>query len=216
MSLRESPGTPEPIRRLLDALTSLPGIGRRSAERITFHLINASAEDAMALSRAIADTKQQVRCCSICSNIADDDPCSICEDDERDASSILVVEQPRDLIRLEATGMYRGVYHVLAGRLDPLGGVEPGDLAIEGLVARVEDSDRNARGVQVGELILGLNPTLEGDSTALYLADLFSGHGLTITRLARGLPSGSHIEFANPQVLSDAIEGRSGIRDDAV
>ncbi len=213
MSLRDSAGTPEPVRRLLDALTDLPGIGKRSAERIAFHLIKADEERAMRLSSAVADLKHHVSCCSICNNITDADPCPICCDDRRDASSILVVEQARDLIKLEATGMYGGVYHVLAGRLDPLGGVEPGDLAIEGLRARVTDPASNARGVAAEEVILGLNPDLEGDSTALYLADVLAESGVSISRLARGLPSGSQIEYASAQVLSDAIEGRRGVEE---
>jgi recombination protein RecR len=211
MSLRDSKGTPEPVRRLLDGLTRLPGIGKRSAERIAFFLIKDSHEEALALSQSISDVKKRVVCCNVCNNIADASPCAICEDSSRDASVVLVVEQPRDLIRLEATGMYKGVYHVLTGRIDPLAGVEPADLTVDALLQRVERPETNARGAVIVEVILGLNPNLEGDSTSLYLASQLQLQGIKVTRLARGLPSGSSIEYANTQVLSDAIAGRRGM-----
>ena len=211
MSLRDSKGTPEPVRRLLDELTRLPGIGKRSAERIAFFLIKDDEEHALELSQSISDVKQRVVCCDVCNNIADSAPCLICQDSQRDASLILVVEQPRDLIRLEATGMYKGVYHVLTGRIDPLAGVEPSDLTIDALLRRVDHSEHNSRNVKVTEVILGLNPTLEGDSTSLYLASELASRGVYVTRLARGLPSGSQIEYANTQVLADAIAGRQGM-----
>jgi recombination protein RecR len=211
MSLRDSKGTPEPVRRLLDGLTRLPGIGKRSAERIAFFLIKDSHEEALALSQSISDVKKRVVCCNVCNNIADASPCAICDDSSRDASVVLVVEQPRDLIRLEATGMYKGVYHVLTGRIDPLAGVEPADLTVDALLQRVERPETNARGAVIVEVILGLNPNLEGDSTSLYLASQLQLQGIKVTRLARGLPSGSSIEYANTQVLSDAIAGRRGM-----
>ncbi len=211
MSLRDSKGTPEPVRRLLDGLTRLPGIGKRSAERIAFFLIKDSHEEALALSQSISDVKKRVVCCNVCNNIADASPCAICDDSSRDASVVLVVEQPRDLIRLEATGMYKGVYHVLTGRIDPLAGVEPADLTVDALIQRVQHPEANARGAVIVEVILGLNPNLEGDSTSLYLASQLQLQGIKVTRLARGLPSGSSIEYANTQVLSDAIAGRRGM-----
>jgi recombination protein RecR len=192
-------------------LTSLPGIGKRSAERIAFHLIKTSEEDAMALSHAIADVKHNVSCCNICNNLADQSPCAICDNPTRDPSVVLVIEQPKDLISLEATGMFNGVYHVLAGRIEPLAGVEVGDIAISGLLERIDDASLNAQGIEISEVILGLNPNLEGDSTALYLAQELKHRSITVTRLARGLPSGSQIEFANSQVLADAIQGRRGM-----
>jgi len=212
MSLRDSKGTPEPVRRLLDSLARLPGIGKRGAERIAFHLIKDAEQEAIALSTAIADVKHRVVCCDVCNNIADASPCAICDDASRDASIVLVVEQPRDLIRLEATGMFRGIYHVLTGRIDPLAGVEPSDLTVDALLHRVDKKELNARGVQIKEVIFGLNPNLEGDSTSLYLASQLTSKGIAVTRLARGLPSGSQIEYANTQVLSDAIAGRQGMR----
>ena len=211
MSLRDSAATPLPVRELLDALTSLPGIGKRSAERIAFHLIKTSEEDAMALSHAIADVKHNVSCCNICNNLADKSPCAICDNPNRDPSVVLVIEQPKDLISLEATGMFNGVYHVLAGRIEPLAGVEAGDIAISGLLERIDDPSLNSQGIEISEVILGLNPNLEGDSTALYLAQELEHRSITVTRLARGLPSGSQIEFANSQVLADAIQGRRGM-----
>ena len=211
MSLRDSSATPTPVRTLLDALTTLPGIGKRSAERIAFHLIKASEEDAMALSHAIADVKHKVTCCAICNNLADSSPCTICNNSSRNPSVVLVVEQPQDLISLESTGMFNGVYHVLAGRIEPLAGVEAGDIAVESLLARIDNPETNAQGVAVIEVILGLNPNLEGDSTALYLAHELEERSVKVTRLARGLPSGSQIEYANSQVLADAIQGRRGM-----
>ncbi len=211
MSLRDSKGTPEPVRRLLDGLTQLPGIGKRSAERIAFYLINDADHQALDLSKAIQDVKNKVVCCSVCNNIADSSPCALCNDDSRDASTVLVVEQPRDLIRLEATGMYKGIYHVLTGRIDPLSGVEPSHLTVNGLIDRIDHPQCNARNIRILEVILGLNPNLEGDSTSLYLASELTKRGVKVTRLARGLPSGSQIEYANTQVLSDAIAGRHGV-----
>ena len=211
MSLRDSAATPLPVRELLDALTSLPGIGKRSAERIAFHLIKTNEDDAMALSHAIADVKHNVSCCNICNNLADKTPCAICDNPNRDPSVVLVIEQPKDLISLEATGMFNGVYHVLTGRIEPLAGVEAGDIAISSLLERIDDASLNAQGIAITEVILGLNPNLEGDSTALYLAEELEHRSITVTRLARGLPSGSQIEFANSQVLADAIQGRCGM-----
>jgi recombination protein RecR len=199
---------PAAVERLIAEFASLPGIGRRTAERLAFHVLKSSPERALALADAVRDVKREVRHCSICYNLTDADPCAICADPRRDASQVLVVEQPRDLISLEQTGMYRGVYHVLMGRLDALSGLGPESITAEALFARIRDAGRNARGVAVGEVILGLNPDLEGDGTALYLADEIGRGPVRVTRLARGLPTGSHLEFANKAVLGDAIQGR--------
>ncbi len=206
--LGSSSAHPEPVERLIEEFARLPGIGRRSAERLAFHVLKAPTEEALRLSQAVSDVKRKVRHCSICNNLSDREVCRICSAPDRDASIVLVVEQPKDLIGLEQTATYRGVYHVLMGRLDPLGGVEPGDLAIGALLERVNDAARNSRQTPVGEVILGLNPNLEGDTTALYLADQLAGRGIKVTRLARGLPAGSQLEYASPEVLADAIEGR--------
>ncbi|MHC4946660.1 MAG: recombination mediator RecR [Planctomycetota bacterium] len=206
---------PQPVERLIEALTKLPGIGRRTAERLAFHIVKTPPDEALDLSRAIADVKQKVRSCAVCFNLTDTSPCPICVAPGRDASVILVVEQPKDVIALEQTGMYRGVYHVLAGRLDPLGGVEPGDLTIDRLLRRLDDPSSNCRQTPVREVILGLNPDLEGDSTALYLAEELRRRGTNVTRLARGLPSGSQLEYASTAVLADAIQGRQSMGDDS-
>ncbi len=211
MSLRDSKGTPEPVKRLLDNLTKLPGIGKRSAERIAFYIIKDDQQTALDLSAAINDVKKRVLCCDICNNIADSAPCLLCQDQSRDASVVLIVEQPRDLIRLEATGMYKGVYHVLSGRIDPLAGIEATDLTVASLLSRVDSPELNSRRIPIKEVILGLNPNLEGDSTSLYLASELEARSIKVTRLARGLPSGSQIEYANTQVLADAIAGRKSM-----
>jgi len=202
---------PEPVDRLIEQLSRLPGIGRRSAERLAFHLLKATEDDAMALARAITDVKKAVRHCAVCFNLADRDPCPICADPNRDRRTILVVEQPKDLIALELTGMYRGLYHVLMGRLSPIDGITPGDLTIARLLERLDHPERNPGAVRVEELILGLNPTLEGDGTALHLAEEARTRGIRVSRLARGLPTGSQLEYANKAVLADAIQGRQNV-----
>jgi len=199
---------PEPVERLIGELTRLPGIGRRSAERIAFFILKSKKDDAMGLARAIGDVKEKVRHCSICYNLTDVDPCRICAAPSRDGAVVMVVEQPKDVISLEQTGLFKGAYHVLTGQLDPLGGVQVEDLTIKPLLDRVDDSKRNCREVKITEVILGLNPTLEGDSTALYLAEELGKRGVRVTRLARGLPAGSQLEYAGAAVLADAIEGR--------
>ncbi len=186
---------------LVQRLSRLPGIGKRSAERIAFYLLKQPAQEAMELARAIADLKNRTRHCSTCFNLTDADPCSICVDSKRDQSLVLVVEQPGDLVRFEATGLHKGVYHVLMGRLAPLDGVGPGDINVASLVQRVES------GV-VREVILGMNPTFEGDGTSLFLADRLSKLGVKVTRLARGLPTGANLEVASKAVLADALAGR--------
>jgi recombination protein RecR len=206
---------PESVTRLIDELARLPGIGRRSAERLAFHLLKTKPDEALALARAIQDVKQKVRHCRVCYNLADraapagEDAslCSICASPERDHAVVMVVEQPKDLIALEQTGMFTGVYHVLMGRISPLEGVSAGDLTVADLVHRAEDPAANG-GSPLREVVLALNPTLEGDGTALYLADELSRRGVRVTRLARGLPTGSQLEFASKAVLADAIEGR--------
>jgi recombination protein RecR len=202
---------PESMIRLIGEFSKLPGIGRRSAERLAFHVLKAEPAEAERLAAAIADLKRLVRHCEFCWNLADESPCRICADPRREAATVLVVEQPRDLIALEHSGMYRGVYHVLLGRLDPLDGVGPESLTAAALLERVQDPARNARGVPVAEVILGLNPDMEGDGTALHLAAELARVGVRVTRLARGLPTGSLIESASPAILADAISGRQSM-----
>lgn len=191
------------IQNLMNELARLPGIGMRSAERIAFHLLKENPQEAMKLADAIRDVKTRIRHCSICYNLTEQDPCAICSDPARDQAVVCVVEQPKDLLALEATGLYRGVYHVLLGRISPLEDVEPGDLTIEPLIHRLESGT-------IREVIMGTNPTMEGDGTALYIQSLIGSRfpGVQLTRLARGLPAGSNIEYANRNILADAISGR--------
>jgi recombination protein RecR len=192
---------PSSLSRLRDEFEKLPGIGPRSAERLAFHVLKSSKPEAMALASAIRDVKEQVRHCSICYNLTEADPCRVCGNAQRDASCVFVVEQPKDVIQLEATGLVHGVYHVLLGHIAPLEQVEPGDLTIESLIARVKSG-------KIKEVVLATNPTLEGEGTALHIKSVLSAYPVKVTRLARGLPSGSQIEFASRTVLADAIEGR--------
>lgn len=191
------------IQSLMNELARLPGIGMRSAERIAFHLLKQDPAEAMKLADAIRDVKTRIRHCSVCYNLTEEDPCGICSDMSRDQGLVCVVEQPKDLLALESTGLYRGVYHVLLGRISPLDDVEPGDLTIEPLMGRLASGT-------VREVIMGTNPTLEGDGTALYIQSLIGGRfpAVQLTRLARGLPAGSNIEYANKNILADAISGR--------
>ena len=208
-SLTQGSGAhPEPVQRLVEAFAQLPGIGRRTAERLAFHVLKSPKAEAQRLAQAIEQVKSQVRHCGICFNVTDADPCPICTDVRRDAAVVMVVEQPKDLWILERTGAHRGVYHCLMGRLEPLDGVGPETLTVRELLQRVEHPERNAGGVKVTEVILATNPDLEGDSTGLYLADRLSKLGVTVSRLARGLPAGSQIEFAHRGALADAIAGR--------
>ena len=192
---------PPSLTRLIEEFQKLPGIGPRSAERLAFHLLKSDKEAALALAEAIRSLKETVRHCSVCYNLTETDPCPICADPKRDQSQIYVVEQPKDLLLLETTGLVRGVYHVLLGHIAPLDGIEPGDLTIGALLERVR-----AGGIE--EVVIATNPTMEGEGTALHIKSLLSRHGVKITRLARGLPSGSQIEYATRAVLQDAIEGR--------
>jgi recombination protein RecR len=204
------------MNRLIDQFARLPGIGRRTAERLAFHVLKAAPDDALQLAHAISDVKQNVRHCSQCYNLTEADPCAICSDARRDSRKILVVEQPKDVISLEQTHVYDGVYHVLLGHISPLEGVEPGDLSINALVDRVKGlatTTKTSSELPGAEVILGTNPNMEGDGTALYLAEQLSGiPGVTVTRLARGLPAGTQLEYANKAVLSDAITSRTSLK----
>jgi recombination protein RecR len=189
------------IARLAQELGKLPGIGPKTAERLTHHLLATDRSDVLALAEALRAIKEAVRFCQQCHNLTEDDLCDLCADPRRDAGLVCVVEQPRDLAALERAGTYRGLYHVLHGRLAPLENVGPEQLTIAGLMERVRKG-----GVQ--EVIMATNPTLDGDGTALYLSTLLAPTGVRVTRLARGLASGSVLEFANSQMLADALEGR--------
>jgi len=196
-------GYTQSIQNLMQELARLPGIGMRSAERIAFHLLKQSPDEAMKLARAIEDVKTRIRHCSICYNLTEADPCSICADPSRDQTVVCVVEQPKDLLALESAGLYKGAYHVLLGRIAPLEGIEPSDLTIDPLMERLASG-------AVREVIMGTNPTMEGDGTALYIQSTVAARfpNVQLTRLARGLPAGSNIEYANRNILADAISGR--------
>ncbi len=203
----------ESMNRLIDEFSRLPGIGRRTAERLSFFVLKAEEGEAMKLAGAIEDVKRNVKHCSVCYNLTESDPCVICGDERRDGRKILVVEEPRDVISLEQTHVYDGVYHVLLGHLSPLEGVGVGDLTIDALVERVRRMVGDGDGKV--EVILGTNPNMEGDGTSLYIADRLEGIGgegeaevVVVTRLARGLPAGTQLEYANKSVLSDAITSR--------
>jgi recombination protein RecR len=191
------------IQNLMNQLASLPGIGMRSAERITFHLLKQNQADALKLADAIRDVKTRIRHCTVCYNLTEADPCQICTEAARDQSVVCIVEQPKDLLALEAAGLFRGVYHVLLGRIAPLEESHPGDLTIDGLLKRLA-------GGTIREVIMGTNPTVDGDGTALHIQNLILAQypQVQVTRLARGLPTGSSIEYANRNMLADAISGR--------
>jgi len=188
------------VENLVTQLTKLPGIGRRTAQRLAFHILSTQAEDALALSRAIDDVKARVRFCRECGNLTEDELCDVCADTRRDRSVICVVEQPVDVVSVERTGEYQGLYHVLGGALSPLDGVEPSDLRIDGLLARVA-----ANGVS--EVVLATNPTMTGEATAAYLADRLRDT-VRVTRLASGLPVGGDLEYADEVTLGRALSGR--------
>jgi recombination protein RecR len=191
----------ESMNRLMEEFGHLPGIGPRTAERLAYFILKQPAEKALALATAINEVKVQIKNCSKCFNLTEQDLCEICRDPQRDPSIVCVVEQPSDLISLEATGLCRWVYHVLLGHMAPLEGVTPDDLTINALLKRIE-------GGEINEVVMATNPNMEGDGTALYLHSLLSDSGVQITRLARGLPTGSSIEYANKSILNDAIIGR--------
>ena len=194
----------ESLNRLIEEFGRLPGVGPKTAERLAFYILKARAEEAMKLADAIRDVKNKIKRCQICYNLSEQDTCQICSDPRRDKSLICIVEQPKDVISLEKTGTCKWVYHVLGGHIAPLEGVEPDDLTIKELVERV-------RAGNIKELIMATNPNLAGDGTALYISSLLRTIGVKITRLARGLPAGSTIEYASGKILTDAIIGRQEI-----
>lgn len=191
----------ESVTKLVDEFAKLPGIGKKSAERLAYHVLRVHKSEALALADAIRNVKENVRYCRTCFNLAEGDECAICRDPRRDRTVLCVVEQPRDLMALEQAGSFRGLYHVLLGRIAPLEGIGPDQLSISALVERV-------RMGSFREIIMGTNPTLEGDGTALYIANQIEGLPVDITRLARGITTGSVLEFANKEILADALAGR--------
>jgi recombination protein RecR len=195
---------PEPVARLIEALQRLPGIGPKTAQRLTFFLLKRPVEEVRELSESLLAVKERIVYCRRCFNVTDEDPCRICADPARDARLLCVVEESNDLLAMERTGEYRGRYHVLLGALSPLDGVGPDDLKVKELLARLE-------GGETTEVILATNPNVEGEATALYLAKLLRPLGIRVTRIARGLPVGGDLEYADQVTLSRALEGRREI-----
>ena len=194
----------KPIDNLIEALTKLPGIGRKTASRLAFHILRRSQSEAQELARAILDVKQKIHLCSICFNLTDEDPCWICQDDRRNRGILCVVEGPNDLIAIENTGVFNGRYHVLHGTISPLEGVGPEDIRVKELMERLQRE-------RVTEVILATNPTVEGGATALYLTDLIKPLQIRVSRIAYGIPMGGEIEYSDGMTLSKALEGRREI-----
>ena len=190
-----------PVQDLIDELGRLPGVGPKSAQRIAFYLLKASKEDALRLSRSIIEVKERISFCRRCFNVAEGELCSMCSDTRRDPSIVCVVEEPRDIVAVEKTGEYSGVYHVLQGAISPIEGIGPEQLRIRELLARIETES-------LSEVILCTNPNLEGEATAMYLARMLTPLGVKVTRIASGLPVGGDLEYADELTLGRALEGR--------
>lgn len=199
-----STSTAPPIAHLIEALHKLPGIGPKSAQRLTYYLLRASAEEARTLAQAIVELKEKITFCSICQNVTEVDPCGICSDSQRERSTICVVEEPLDILALERSRQYYGLYHVLHGVVSPMDGVGPEDLKLDELVARMRNGD-------VKEVIMATNPNLEGEATAMYVGRLLEPMGIRVTRLARGLPTGADLEYADDTTLARALEFRQDV-----
>lgn len=198
-----SKAIPEPVTRLIDAFSALPGIGPKTASRLTYFLLRAPDKLSQDLSEALRDLKARTRLCSVCYNITVDDPCPICADERRDKRTIAVVEEPLDALALERTGIFQGVYHVLHGAISPVQGIGPDDLKIRELVQRASGD--------VLEIIVATNPGMEGDATAMYINRELQGKGIKLTRLARGLPTGGDLEYVDSVTLLRALQGRNAM-----
>ncbi len=189
------------VTQMIEQLSRLPGIGKKSAERLAYHLLRVPESEAFALADSIRSVRENVRYCSVCFNLAESEKCRICSDVTREQKTLCVVQQPRDLMALEQSGTFRGLYHVLLGRLAPLENIGPDNLTIEALVKRIAGGDFN-------EVIMATNPTVEGDGTALYISNQLAEFDVRLTRLARGITTGSILEYTNKEILADAISGR--------
>lgn len=193
---------PQSVTKLISEFGKMPGIGQKTAERLACYILKQPSEEAMQLAYAIRDVKKFIKACSLCFNVSENDPCHICSDIRRDSSMICVVEQVADLLTIEKTGKYRGLYHILQGHISPLEGITPESLTIEKLLQRIKSD-------HVKEVLLATNLNMEGDVTALYIHKQLSSLGIRVTRLARGLPSGSYLEYANTAIVADAISCRN-------
>jgi recombination protein RecR len=202
--LGETPSTPEPIQRLIEAFHRLPGIGPKSAQRLAYHILGTSEQDTAQLADALMEVKRRIRMCSVCVNITESDPCRYCNDIRRDRTVVCVVEQPLDVLAIERSGGFRGQYHVLHGVLNPMDGVGPEDIHVRELVIRLQAGE-------IQEVIMATNPSLEGEATAMYIQRLVGPAGVKVTRLARGLPSGADLEYTDDVTLARALEGRREI-----
>ena len=189
------------VEKLIGEFSKLPGIGKKTAQRMAFYILKSRKEEAEALAQAVLDVKEKVRYCSVCFNITEEDPCNICKDEKRERSIICVVEEANDVVALEKTNQYKGLFHVLGGVLSPLDGIGPDELKIKELLFRL-------KGKKVKEVILATNPNTEGEATAIYIAELIKPLGIKVTRIARGLPAGGDLEYADQVTLANAIEGR--------
>lgn len=198
-----------PISTLIEEFSKLPGVGRKTAQRLAFHVINMNMNDVEALSKAIVEAKKEIKYCSICYNITDKDPCSMCSNKNRDSSVICVVEDPRDVAAMERTKEFNGQYHVLNGVISPMDGIGPDMIRIKELIQRLGNQD-------VREIIMATNPTIEGEATAMYIARLLKPMGIKVTRIAHGLPVGGDLEYADEVTISKALEGRRGDRKSVV
>ena len=193
-----------PISRLIEEFSKLPGVGRKTAQRLAFHVINMNTNDVESLAKAIIDAKREIKYCSICCNITDTDPCSMCSNKNRDSSIICVVEDPRDVAAMERTREFKGKYHVLNGVISPMDGIGPDMIKIKELIVRLGNED-------VKELIMATNPTIEGEATAMYIARLVKPMGIKVTRIAHGLHVGGDLEYADEVTITKALEGRREI-----
>ncbi|MFQ8603283.1 MAG: recombination mediator RecR [Anaerovoracaceae bacterium] len=191
----------KPLNKLINELSKLPGIGGKTAQRLAFHILSMEDKDAFELSDAIRDAKSSMTYCSVCGNLTDSDPCSICMDESRDKSVICVVENPKDVAAMEKIREYKGYYHVLHGAISPMDGVGPDDINLKSLILRLQDEN-------VKELIIATNPNIEGEATAMYIARLIKPSGIKVTRIAHGIPVGGDLEYADEVTLLKAVEGR--------
>jgi recombination protein RecR len=195
-----------PVQELIDALARLPGIGPKSAQRVAFHLLKATPDEARRLAQAIVEAKDKVRFCSICFNVSDQETCEYCRDSRRDRSIVCVVQEAPDIVAIERTREYRGLYHVLQGAISPIEGIGPDDLRVAELLERLKSGGEGA--TEIAEVIVATNPNVEGDATAMYLARLLAPLGIKVTRLASGMPVGGDLEYADEVTLGRALEGR--------
>lgn len=196
---------PKPLNRLINELSKLPGIGGKTAQRLAFHILSLSEQEAEAFAGAVVNAKRSLHYCSICGNLTDSDPCEVCRDEGRDQTKICVVETPQDVIAMERIREYNGLYHVLHGTISPVEGIGPNDINLKSLITRLQEHD------EVNEIIVATNPNIEGEATAMYIARLLKPSGIKVTRIAHGIPVGGDLEYADEVTLLKAMEGRREI-----